>query len=152
MIRLRHKQMKELNTEIEIDASAERVWHLLTTFDTFPQWNPFIRRIEGKAELGSRLTVFIQPSGGRIMTFKPVVLKTEPERELRWRGSLVFSGLFDGEHIFLIQRLGENRVRFVHREVFSGLLAPMFWRSIDTDTRRGFNEMNTALKKRAEEG
>jgi uncharacterized protein YndB with AHSA1/START domain len=35
--------MKELHTEIEIDASAERVWDILTDFASYPQWNPFIR-------------------------------------------------------------------------------------------------------------
>ena len=39
--------MKELHSEIEIDASAERVWGILTDFASYPEWNPFIRRISG---------------------------------------------------------------------------------------------------------
>ena len=35
--------MRELNTEIEINASAERVWQMLMDFDAYPQQNPFIR-------------------------------------------------------------------------------------------------------------
>ena len=142
--------MRELNTEIEINASAERVWQLLTDFDSYPQWNPFIRSIEGKPELNSKLNIFVQPSGARGMKFNPTVLKAEPQRELRWLGSLLIRGLFDGEHVFIIEPLAENRVRFVQHEKFSGLLVPLFWRSLDTDTRRGFNEMNVALKERAE--
>ena len=142
--------MRELNTEIEINASAERVWQLLTDFDSYPQWNPFIRSAEGKPEPNSKLNIFVQPSGARGMKFNPTVLKTEPQRELRWLGSLLIRGLFDGEHIFIIEPLAENRVRFVQHEKFSGLLVPLFWRSLDTDTRRGFNEMNVALKERAE--
>jgi uncharacterized protein YndB with AHSA1/START domain len=49
--------MKELRTEIEIKASAERVWQLLTDFAHFPQWNPFIRRAHGNLKLGQRLEV-----------------------------------------------------------------------------------------------
>jgi uncharacterized protein YndB with AHSA1/START domain len=37
--------MKELHSEIEIDASAERVWAILTDFASYPRWNPFIRSI-----------------------------------------------------------------------------------------------------------
>jgi hypothetical protein len=59
-------------------------------------------------------------------------------------------GLFDGEHSFTIQPLGENRVRFVQREAFKGLLVPLFGRSLDSNTQRGFEEMNRALKERAE--
>ncbi len=84
------------------------------------------------------------------MTFRPTVLKADPNRELRWLGRLRVPGLFDGEHSFTIQPLEENRVRFVQREAFKGLLVPLFARSLDTNTLRGFGEMNRALKKRAE--
>jgi len=143
--------MKELRTEIEIQASDERVWQLLTDFVSFPQWNPFIRRAKGEAKVGARLEVHIQPSGASGMTFKPTVLKAEPNRELRWLGRLLMPGLFDGEHIFTIETLGANRVRFTQREVFTGILVPLLARRLDTDTRRGFEEMNQALKSRAEQ-
>jgi hypothetical protein len=143
--------MKELRSEIEIQASAERVWQLLTDFPSFPQWNPFIRKASGNIKVGERLEVNIQPSGASAMTFRPTVLKVEPNRELRWLGHLLISGLFDGEHSFTIEPLGESRVGFTQREVFTGLLVPLFARGLDTDTRRGFEEMNQALKARAEQ-
>lgn len=40
---------REIDTEIFIDASAESVWHVLTDFAAYPDWNPFIRTIEGQA-------------------------------------------------------------------------------------------------------
>ena len=143
--------MKELHSEIEIQASAERVWQLLTDFVNFPQWNPFIRRATGNVTMGQRLEVNIQPSGANGMTFRPTVLKAEPNRELRWIGQLLIPGLFDGEHIFTIEPLGINRVRFVQREIFTGLLVPLFAKGLDTDTQRGFEEMNQALKVQAEQ-
>ena len=143
--------MKELRSEIEIQASAERVWQLLTDFPMFPQWNPFIRKASGAIRVGERLEVNIQPSGASGMTFRPTVLKAEPNRELRWLGHLLISGLFDGEHSFTVEPLGESRVRFTQREVFTGLLVPLFARGLDTDTRRGFEEMNQALKAKAEQ-
>jgi len=143
--------MKELRSEIEIQASPDRVWQLLTDFSSFPQWNPFIRRASGSANLGEKLEVIIQPSGASAMTFRPTVLKAEPQRELRWLGHLLIPGLFDGEHIFTIESLGPNRVRFTQREIFTGLLVPLFGRSLDKDTQRGFEEMNQALKVKAEQ-
>jgi len=143
--------MKELRSEIEIQASAERVWQLLTDFASFPRWNPFIRRASGNVQVGEQLEVNIQPSGASGMIFRPTVLKAEPNRELRWLGHFLVSGLFDGEHIFTIEPLGTNRTRFIQREIFTGLLVPIFARGLDTDTRRGFEEMNQALKIRAEQ-
>ena len=142
--------MKQLHTEIEIDASAEHVWELLADFASYPEWNPFIRNISGLPAPGERLQARLEPPGGRAMTFKPKVLTAEPNRELRWLGHLLVPGLFDGEHSFTIQPLEDNRVRFIQREAFKGLLVPLFARSLESNTQRGFEEMNHALKERAE--
>ena len=141
---------RELHTEIEIDASAEKVWHILIEFEKFPQWNPFIRRISGELKVGARLEVHMQLPGGRSMTFKPKVLKVEPNREFRWMGKLLVPGLFDGEHIFRIEPIHDNRIRFIQREVMAGILVPLFFRGLDKTTRRGFEEMNQVLKSMAE--
>src|SRR5438034_2803899 len=140
--------MLELRTDIEIDAPVERVWEVLTDFDRFPDWNPFIRRIHGKAQVGSRLDVFLGASGTRGMRFRPIVTKVVPNRELRWLGRLGLPRLFDGEHIFQIEPLGPTRARFIQRERFRGLLVPLMARSLNRDARRGFEEMNYALQAR----
>jgi hypothetical protein len=83
------------------------------------------------------------------MTFQPTVLKAEVNRELRWLGHLIFPGLFDGEHSFVIEPLDTNRVRFIQREVFRGLLVLLVAGTLDK-TRQGFEAMNRALKIKAE--
>ncbi len=105
--------MKELHSQIEINASAERVWQLLTDFASYPQWNPFIRSISGEPNIGERLEVRLEPPESRGITLKPKDLGAEPNHQLRWLGHLLVPGLFDGEHSFTIQPLEENRVRFV---------------------------------------
>jgi len=140
--------MLELRTEIEIDAPAERVWAVLTDFDRFPDWNPFIRRIHGNAQVGSRLDVFLGASGTRGMQFRPIVTTVVPNRELRWLGRLGLPRLFDGEHIFQIEPLGSTRARFIQWERFRGLFVPLLARSLKRDARRGFEEMNQALRAR----
>jgi len=142
--------MKVLHSEIEIDASAERVWGVLTDFACYPQWNPFIRRISGELEVGGRLEVRLEPPDSRGITMRPTVLSAEPNRLIRWVGHLLVPGIFDGEHSLAIHPLEENRVRFVQHEAFKGVLIRMLARSLDTNTLRGFEEMNGALKERAE--
>jgi uncharacterized protein YndB with AHSA1/START domain len=63
--------MKELHSEIVIDASPERVWDVLTDFATYPQWNPFIRRISGELGVGGRLEVRLEPPDSRGITMRP---------------------------------------------------------------------------------
>jgi hypothetical protein len=140
--------MKRIDTQIDIDATPGRVWGVLTDFAAYPSWNPFIREISGTPTVGAQLTVRIQSPDRSAMTFKPRVLHANGN-ELRWRGQLIFRGLFDGEHIFqLAYRSGG--CRFVQAEDFSGVLVPMMGSRLLEDTRRGFEAMNRALKERAE--
>jgi hypothetical protein len=143
-------EMKELYAEIEINASPEKVWQVLTDFDHFKDWNPFIRSIQGTPQAGSKLNVQIQPPGRRLATFRPRVVKFEPQQEIRWLGHMLVPGLFDDQHTFKVEPLGSNQTRFIHREKFNGVLVPLLTRSLDGETRKGFKEMNEALKKRAE--
>jgi hypothetical protein len=143
--------MKDLNNEIEINASADRVWQLLTDFASFPQWNPFIQQVSGELKRGAQLVVHIQPSGAHATTIRPTVLKAEPNRELRWMKRWLMPGLLDAEHSFTILPLDANRVRFTQREIFTGLFSSFSAYRRNTDTRRGFREMAKALKLRAEQ-
>ena len=142
--------MKELHSRIEINASEERVWGILSDFASYPQWNPFIRHISGELKVGERLEVRLEPPDSRGITLRPTVLRAEPNRRLRWVGHLLVPGLFDGEHSLATEPLDENRVRFVQHEVFKGVLVRLLARSLYNNTLRGFEEMNGALKERAE--
>src|SRR5436853_514311 len=83
--------------------------------------------------------------------FRPIILDVEPKRELHWIGRLAVPGLFSGEHIFTIEPLGKNHVRFIHREIFTGLFVLIYAGNFDKSIRRGFEEMNQALKAQAEQ-
>ncbi|HLJ51460.1 MAG TPA: SRPBCC domain-containing protein, partial [Bryobacteraceae bacterium] len=137
--------MHEVRTDIEIEATPERVWSILLDFPSHPDWNPFVRSIKGVAKVGDRLTVFIQPQGGKGMTFHPAILTVIPNAELRWRGRFFLPGIFDGEHYFQINQIAPRHVRFVQGEKFSGVLVPFAKSRLDGGTKAGFIAMNQAL-------
>ncbi|MBS7705652.1 SRPBCC domain-containing protein [Chelatococcus asaccharovorans] len=139
-----------LTTQIAIAAPAARIWQILMDFAAYPEWNPFIRSAQGTPQPGERLTVHIQASGTKGMTFRPKVLAATPEQELRWLGHLGIPGLFDGEHLFTLHPVSATACAFQQAEAFRGLLVPLFRGALDRDTKRGFEEMNQALKARAE--
>ena len=141
--------LREIETTVEIDAPPAAVWRVLTDFPTYGEWNPFIPTISGNVQVGERLTVRLEPPGGKGMTIKPTVLAAEPERELRWKGRLVVPGLFDGEHTFRIEPIDGQRSRFVHGERFTGILVGVV-KGILGKTEAGFEQMNAALKQRVE--
>ena len=146
---LKFSMKKEIETEEIIKAPAGKVWQVLTDFEQYPKWNPFIKSISGEKREGGKLRVSIKPPEGKDMTFKPVVLKFNPEKEFRWKGSLGIKGLFDGEHYFLLEEKSPESTHFIHGEKFSGILLGMMGDMFDK-TQRGFTLMNVALKKECE--
>jgi hypothetical protein len=142
--------MRELRTEIDIDARPEVVWEILMDFEKYPEWNPFIKSISGDSKVDSRLEVRLEPDGGKPMTFEPKVVAADVNRKFAWRGKVLMSGIFDGQHEFILEPVAGGKARFVHREEFSGILVPILWPMLEARTKRGFTQMNEALKKRAE--
>lgn len=142
--------MKELRTEITIQAPKEKVWQVLTNTNQYEEWNPFIRKVTGNFQEGSHIQAELHPADKNPMTIRPRVLKVEEHQELRWKGKMLISGIFDGEHIFQLEEMKDNTTRFIHREEFNGVLVPFFKKLLDDHTRRGFEAMNQALKDRCE--
>ena len=94
---------KELFSSIDIDAPAETVWQILIDFAAFPTWNPFIVGAEGRAQVGERVTLRMQPVVGSAITLHPTVVELVEGRRLRWQGRLGLRGLFDADHLFIVE-------------------------------------------------
>lgn len=142
--------MKQLHTEIHIDAPPATVWDILVDLDRYSDWNPFIVEATGAVAVGERLRVRIQPPGRRATTFRPTVTVAEPQRTFEWLGHLGVRGVFDGRHRFQLEPHGSG-TRFVQTEQFTGVAVPLlFSRALDQSTHSGFEAMNNALKDRSE--
>jgi hypothetical protein len=141
--------MRQLQSTIDIEAPPERVWSVLTDLNAFSEWNPFIREARGDLRPGSELDIRIQPPGGRLIRFRPTVIKVDPRRELRWLGRTGVRGIFDGEHVHQLEPVAGDGTRYTQSERFSGIFA-WFAGGIVKKTLVGFAAMNAALKQRAE--
>ncbi len=140
--------MAHIQSSIEISAGVSRVWDVVSSLAQYERWNPFLVKGEGAFVPGERLQLTIK-AGARTMTFKPTVVDVEPGRRVQWVGRLGVRGIFDGEHAFELESLGDGRTRFTQREQFRGILIP-FMQSVLRDTASGFQAMNEALKARVE--
>lgn len=145
------KEPKQIRTEINIQANPSTIWRVLADFEKYGEWNPFIRSISGTPTEGSKITARIEPPGASGMTFRPTLLSVKENKELRWLGHLFFPGLFDGEHIFELHAKDDGSTHFVQREVFGGILVPLFSKMLDHNTVAGFILMNEKLKELAEQ-
>lgn len=136
-----------ISASIEIEAEPDQVWSALTNLDAYDEWNPFIVSSSGIVEAGATLTNTMRDATGET-TFTPTVRAAVPGRELRWLGKLGPGAVFDGEHAFLIDRVGPGRVRLTQTERFTGVLVPFFRGQLHDNTLPQFRAMNEALARR----
>jgi hypothetical protein len=133
-----------------VDSNPDKIWSILTNFKEYELWNPFMIKVVGNAILGSKIEVNIKTIRGKQRTYFPIITKCEINRELRWKGKSFLPGIFDGERIFVIEKSNDNKVSFLHKEVFKGLGVKLVGNKLDQDLRESFVSMNKALKARAE--
>jgi hypothetical protein len=137
--------MKEIRTEIIINAPVEAVWSVLCNFKEFENWNPFIIGIAGEMRKTASLRVTLQLEGKKPMTMKPVVQDVIVNKKFEWLGKMPL-GMFNGRHYFLLEGINDNQLKFTQGEYFSGWLSGIILKKISDDTRDGFINMNRASK------
>jgi hypothetical protein len=137
--------MKSIETAIIINVSVAKVWEILTKFETYPNWNPFIKSVKGNIKKGETIEVKIQLEGMKLQTFTPEILVFNINKEFRWLGELGIKGIFDGEHFFILERIDNERTKLIHGERFTGILSGLIYKMIGKKTKNGFNAMNQAI-------
>lgn len=139
--------MKEIRTEIVIEAPRKTVWQVLMDFDHYADWNPFIIDIKGKASKGEKLATTMLLSE-KERGFKPTVMEVEAEKRFEWKGKMPL-GAFSGQHYFKLEDAGNGHTKLIHGEHFSGWLRKIIMNKIGEETHQAFIAMNRALAEEA---
>jgi hypothetical protein len=129
---------------VDIQASAARIWYLLTDADGFPRWNSTVSRVEGQIREGERLRLHVP---GTNRTFSPRVSGVVPDRHMTWTGG--FSPIFKGVRTFELKPCGAGSTQFAMEERFFGLMLP-FVKSSLPDFGPVFERYANDLKHEAE--
>jgi hypothetical protein len=140
---MRHR----ISAEIDIEAPPDAVWAELADLTGYADWNPFIPSASGTLEPGERLSLRLQPPGGRALPIKPTVTEVVHGRVFEWLGHLGVPGLFDGRHRFELTATPQG-THLVQSESFSGVLVRPLRGFLDGGTLAGFRAMNEALRER----
>jgi len=139
----------ENRNQIEIKASVETVWQILTDLEKYAEWNPLLYQVSGKVALGETVIAYAK-TATKDMKFVCKVTKVEPLRAFAWRFPVIQPILFRGEHIFHLEPISDDSVIFIDREWFKGLLLSTQAKDLKTNGLAAMVEMGKALKERAE--
>jgi hypothetical protein len=139
----------EMRFEVEIAAPSAHVYRVLSDFESYQAWNPFLTSLSGALVVGQKLKLEMSLPEGKIYELEPQVTLVTENAELRWRGRFLFPALLEAEHFFLLSERGPRLTRVVQGQNFSGFLLRFAGNAL-TLSARGCVYMNQALKKRAE--
>lgn len=135
-----------IDTQIEVNASADKTWDLLADFTAYDGWNPMLKNVRGVCRVGEPIQFEVQLSKHKRMPLKARVNRGEEGRILSWKGG---SALMGGEHYFRIEPIGDDKIRLYHGERFWGFLLPMMRKKLAA-AKPLYEAMNQALKKQLE--
>ncbi len=138
--------MKEYQASITIQASADKVWQILTQAEEYPRFDPLCDEIRGTIALGSKIKAFSNLGPGRAFPVK--VTQMDENRQMTWSGGMPL-GLFKGVRTFTLQSVSESETSFTVKEVFSGPMLALIGKSIP-DMTDPFQQFVDGLKAHAE--
>jgi hypothetical protein len=143
----------EHRTSIDIDATPELVWEVLTDVPAYPEWCPLITGAAGTFADGGPVSFTFPRMNALLRTTVPAkVLEVTPCRRLRYVlrfARLGVPGLLDVEHTVTLA-LQDGGVRLWEEMRFLGLLLPLMARSLNRDRGPALGPMPAALKARIE--
>lgn len=149
--------MYQIQEEVNINASVEAVWSIITDLSSYPRWNTFV--INAKLHdsdvlrVGAQQTItVVAKPGDKPTDYHNTISKIEQNREIRWGGSIVSSFIFDTEHYMTLSPgSSPGTCHLVQGEKFSGLLVwPIRLTSTFSDLKSAYTRMNNDLKREAE--
>lgn len=127
---------------VAVEAPREAIWALLTQFDRYDEWNPYITEASGDATEGSSIDLAFATGDGDAEKATAEVLISRPMRKLEWRTRQLVPGLLDREQIFRVIPRGPGRYVVLQDVRLEGVLAPF---SDFADDRAGLRAMLAAI-------
>ena len=108
---------------IVINASASRVWQVLSDVPNWPTWFPGVKKVHLGADVGPGITFTWENSGSEIKSMFAVV---NPGKELSWTGTSFGAKAVD-RHV--LEVLDINHTRVLNEESMGGPLLTLFYSS-----------------------
>ena len=143
--------MREVRTEIVINATKEEIFKVLIDTDNWASWNPIVKDVKGTTKLGSQLTVSMAGKNpeSKGPVYKAKVVQFEENKKIVWHAKMLFSFLFSNEKILELETTG-GKTKFIQIETFSGIMVNAMWDKMKDGVPIMLNMMNEALKENCE--
>ena len=140
--------MKAIESEITLSSPTNEVWAALVDFESYPDWNPFLTKMEAELGEGKPFKAMSRLPSGIKLGFVGRILSVVPDREISWVGrpTMMPSSAMEIKHTFTLEPV-ESGTHLQQREEATGFMIPISgW--ILGQAQKGQVAWNEALERR----
>lgn len=135
---------------VEIDATPETVWGVLTDFDNYEQWNPLAVHCKTSLVPGEPIDMEVQLKPGPLRKQREWVRTHTPGEEFSYNMKPVPGGALRSLRQQKIEAMDGGRTRYTAHFEIRGWLSPVVKAALGKDLKRGFDGVAQGLKRQAE--
>lgn len=144
--------MKDLRTEITLEAPVDRIWELLADCSLYRHWNPLFTQAKGLLNAGSRLELVVTLPRIAPFPVEPKLLAVEPIKGFCWQHTLLSARVLSWKYGNELEAVGQQQAKFIQKSEFGGILGPVFHLGLSESVSQGMEQMNEALRRWSEKG
>ncbi|MEM7381951.1 MAG: SRPBCC domain-containing protein [Bacteroidota bacterium] len=135
---------KSVHHEITIEASADKVWQVLMDMEAYDDWNPTMKLVKGKVEVGGKVTYQITQDADNVSEIPAKVQQIVANKLLNQSGGMPIILTYD--HRYILES-SEHQSNVTIHEDYRGI-GVHFWNPKPVE--EAYARLNRALKKRVE--
>ena len=139
----------KIATEVAVQASPDKIWNTLIDFAGYPEWNRFLKAVNGQAAPDAPLVVDLQYYGKPLRKLSGQVTGFMPPKYFSWAWKHKFGAWFLAtEHVFRIKETDSGKVIFFQEMYCTGLGLKFRRRDVQQTVRLSLERLNDDLKER----
>jgi len=139
-----------IDRTVEINASAETVWRVISDLPRYGEWNPFCLAAESSLQPGDPIAMTVQLTA-RPQRVVEVMKEFVPGKRFAYSMKPVPLGALSSLRSHDVEPLGPNRARYRSYFQLKGWLMPLVRLLLGRKLEQGFGSMTAAVVRRAEQ-
>ncbi|MBW2697102.1 MAG: SRPBCC domain-containing protein [Deltaproteobacteria bacterium] len=139
-----------IEESIDIEASPELVWEVLTDLPRYGEWNPFVVECASTLEPGDPIEMKVQIFDSFAQPQNEVIFEREHGRRICYGLAPMPLGSIASHRCHVVEPLPAGRTRYHSEFKLEGWLAPLVRGLVGARLERGFASMTQAVCQRAE--
>jgi hypothetical protein len=139
-----------IDEALDVATSPDAVWRVITDFDRYGEWNPFVVACRSTLVVGAPIVMRVRLVPWLAQTQRETVFEHEPGRRFCYGVAGGTLGAIASRRSHEVVALEEGCTRYVSRFALSGWLAPVVRALLGRRLEYGFHAMTVGVRDRAE--